>query len=147
MNGETMCYRFLDDDRVGWHGLAHFMGNPARVHRFRIRQGRGLFAPFVPARFVTTFPCLRAAVAAGVNITYKILYNDAIAMTGGFKDFAKKKSIYVLRAKADGSQTRIPFNYNAVIKGENPSQNIRLEPRDIFYNRERSVPSSVFNWP
>jgi len=23
----------------------------------------------------------------------------------------------------------------------------RLEPRDIFYNRERSVPSSVFNWP
>ena len=23
----------------------------------------------------------------------------------------------------------------------------RVEPRDIFYNRERSVPSSVFNWP
>jgi hypothetical protein len=23
----------------------------------------------------------------------------------------------------------------------------RIEPRDIFYNRERSVPSSVFNWP
>jgi polysaccharide export outer membrane protein len=57
---------------------------------------------------------------------------DAIALAGGFRDFAKKKSIYVLRTKADGSQIRIPFNYNAVIKGNNTSQNIRLEPRDTL---------------
>jgi polysaccharide biosynthesis/export protein len=55
---------------------------------------------------------------------------DAIAMAGGFKDFAKQKSIYVLRADADGTQKRMPFNYKDVIKGKNPEQNIRLLPRD-----------------
>src|SRR6266550_6156635 len=57
---------------------------------------------------------------------------DAIAVAGGFRDFAKKKSIYVLRTKVDGSQARIGFNYNDVIKGKDPAQNIRLEPRDTL---------------
>jgi polysaccharide export outer membrane protein len=55
---------------------------------------------------------------------------DAIAMAGGFRDFAKQKAIYVLRPSADGSEQRIAFNYKEVIKGKNPEQNIRLQPRD-----------------
>jgi polysaccharide biosynthesis/export protein len=55
---------------------------------------------------------------------------DAIALAGGFRDFAKQKSIYVLRQSPDGSQTRIPFNYKDVIKGKNVEQNIKLQPRD-----------------
>lgn len=55
---------------------------------------------------------------------------DAIAMAGGFKDFAKQKQIYVLRANADGTEKRLTFNYKEVIKGKNPEQNIRLLPRD-----------------
>ncbi len=55
---------------------------------------------------------------------------DAIAMAGGFKDFAKQKSIYVLRADADGTEKRLSFNYKDVIKGRNTQQNIRLAPRD-----------------
>jgi len=55
---------------------------------------------------------------------------DAIAMTGGFKDFAKQKSIYVLRQAPDGTQKRIPFNYKDVIKGKDPEQNIRLQAGD-----------------
>lgn len=55
---------------------------------------------------------------------------DAIAMAGGFKDFAKQKAIYVLRLAPDGTQKRIPFNYKDVIKGKSPEQNIRLEARD-----------------
>jgi polysaccharide export outer membrane protein len=55
---------------------------------------------------------------------------DAISMAGGFKDFAKKKSIYVLRANADGTQKHIPFNYKEVIKGTNPEQNVKLMSGD-----------------
>ena len=57
---------------------------------------------------------------------------DAIALAGGFRDFAKKKSIYVLRRNADGSEARLPFNYNQVLKGQNPAQNIKLQPRDTI---------------
>jgi polysaccharide biosynthesis/export protein len=55
---------------------------------------------------------------------------DAIAMAGGFKDFAKQKSIYVLRENGDGTEKRLPFNYKEVIKGRNSEQNVRLLPRD-----------------
>jgi polysaccharide export outer membrane protein len=57
---------------------------------------------------------------------------DAIALAGGFRDFAKQKSIYVLREKSDGTQSRLPFNYKEVIKGVNPSQNVKLQPRDTI---------------
>ena len=57
---------------------------------------------------------------------------DAIGIAGGFRDFAKQKSIYVLRQNPDGTQTRIPFNYKEVVKGKNPAQNIKLEPRDTI---------------
>ena len=55
---------------------------------------------------------------------------DAIAMAGGFRDFAKQKSIYVLRSNPDGTKMRLPFNYKEVVKGSNEGQNVRLEPRD-----------------
>ncbi len=57
---------------------------------------------------------------------------DAIAVAGGFRDFAKQKSIYVLRQNADGTQTRIHFNYKEVVKGQNPSQNVKLQPSDTI---------------
>jgi polysaccharide export outer membrane protein len=55
---------------------------------------------------------------------------DAIAAAGGFQEFAKQKSIYVLRANGAGGQTRIPFNYKDVIKGKHPEQNIKLQSSD-----------------
>ena len=57
---------------------------------------------------------------------------DAIAASGGFRDFAKQKSIYILRKNAAGGESRIAFNYKDVIKGKNPGQNIKLEPGDTI---------------
>jgi polysaccharide biosynthesis/export protein len=57
---------------------------------------------------------------------------DAIAMAGGFQDFAKQKGIYILRSSSTAGQSRMAFNYKDVIKGKHPEQNIKLEPRDTI---------------
>lgn len=57
---------------------------------------------------------------------------DAIALAGGFRDFAKQKDIYVLRRAADGRQTRLSFNYKSVVKGRNSEQNIVLQSNDTI---------------
>lgn len=57
---------------------------------------------------------------------------DAIALAGGCREFAKQKSIYVLRIGPDGTKSRIPFNYQDVIKGKNLDQNVRLQPHDTI---------------
>lgn len=57
---------------------------------------------------------------------------DAIALAGGFKDFARTKKIYVLRTDTGGKQERLAFNYKDVIKGQNMQQNVELRPRDTI---------------
>jgi polysaccharide biosynthesis/export protein len=55
---------------------------------------------------------------------------DAIALAGGFRDFAKKSNVYVLRKSRDGSESKLKFNYKEFIKGKNSDQNVKLEPND-----------------
>lgn len=55
---------------------------------------------------------------------------DALAQAGGPAEFANTKKIYVLRYKPNGSRWIYPFNYNQVIKGHLPWENIQLKPGD-----------------
>jgi polysaccharide export outer membrane protein len=55
---------------------------------------------------------------------------DAIALAGGFRDFAKQKSVYILRQGS--TEERLRFNYKEVSQGKNMSQNIKLQPGDTI---------------
>lgn len=72
MQRQTTGLVQMGGEGVNWIGRSAYT---RRVHMFQ-NLGDGTY-------FHSGLIAIRAAVAAKVNITYKILYNDAVAMTGG----------------------------------------------------------------
>ena len=72
MDRETSTFTHMGAEGVTWVGQAPFTNEK---HVFT-NLGDGTY-------FHSGILAIRAAVAAKVNITYKILFNDAVAMTGG----------------------------------------------------------------
>jgi polysaccharide export outer membrane protein len=66
-----------------------------------------------------------------INMPASLTVLQGLAQAGGLTDFAKKKDIYILRHE-NGKQVRLPFNYEAVIKGSHIEQNIVLQPDDTI---------------
>jgi len=60
-----------------------------------------------------------------VRIQAPITILQALAEAGGVTDYAKRRKIYVLRT-VDGHEERLPFDYDAVLKGQNTEQNVIL---------------------
>jgi indolepyruvate ferredoxin oxidoreductase len=121
---------------TGCHGLAHYM--PERRTMQTVSMGQeGM--PWVAAQSYVDTPhmfqnlgdgtythsgllAIRASVAARSNVTYKILYNDAVAMTGG--------------QPAEGALTAEQIVRELVVEGASPvvlvsEDPTRFDPADL----------------
>ena len=108
MDRNTLGWTHMGGEGANWIGEAPFSTRP---HVFQ-NLGDGTYNH-------SGYMAIRAAIAAGTNITYKILFNDAVAMTGGQRnDGGLTVPIIARQVAAEGAKkivivTDEPWKYPA----------------------------------
>ncbi len=95
MDRETTGYTHMGAEGANWIGEAKFS---KRDHVFQ-NIGDGTYNH-------SGVQAIRAAIMSGVNMTYKILYNDAVAMTGG-QNHDGGLDVYQIAAEVKASGVKV----------------------------------------
>ncbi|WP_183379083.1 MULTISPECIES: indolepyruvate ferredoxin oxidoreductase family protein [unclassified Herbaspirillum] len=109
MQRDTDYLSQMGGEGINWVGASRFVNEP---HVFQ-NLGDGTY-------YHSGSLAIRQAIAAGTNITYKILYNDAVAMTGGQPVDGKLSVPQILQqVLSEGARkvvvvTDAPENYTAL---------------------------------
>lgn len=120
----TGTFTQMGGEGTPWIGMAPFTDE---THIFA-NLGDGTY-------FHSGLLAIRASIAAGVNITYKILYNDAVAMTGGQPiDGTLTVPMILAQVKAEGAKriavvTDEPEKYQ-FLQGSATFEGIAIHHRD-----------------
>ncbi|MBY4946612.1 indolepyruvate ferredoxin oxidoreductase family protein [Cupriavidus respiraculi] len=138
MDRSTSTFSQMGGEGVAWIGQAPFAGDN---HVFA-NLGDGTY-------FHSGLLAIRASIAAGVNITYKILYNDAVAMTGGQPvDGQLSVQDIAFQVAAEGAKkiaivTDEPDKYNAAIKLPDGVQVHHRDRLDDVQRELREIPGAT----
>ncbi len=133
MDRSTIGFTQMGGEGVPWTGQQPFSNEN---HVFA-NLGDGTY-------FHSGILAIRQSIAAGVNITYKVLYNDAVAMTGGQQVGERPEGHSVLQIamsmRAEGAQrivvvTDEPEKYQGVALTEG----VRVFHRDVLDQIQREM--------
>lgn len=125
MDRDSEIFTHMGGEGVTWIGQAPFT---KEKHIF-MNLGDGTY-------YHSGSLAIRAAVASGVNITYKILYNDAVAMTGGQPVDGALTVAQITRQMADEGVTKIvvvaedPKQYSSLPSSDKMAPNVKIYGRD-----------------